>query len=801
MQSTNHSAARQGSIYPFDFERKLGFDQIRQRLHGYCLSSLGRSLVDNIYFSADGDEINQLLRRAREFKDILERSENFPLWNWYDPTSLYPTIAIMDSFIEAEVLYLLTQSLQAALDSVDFLNKEPEKYPYLHQLTLPLPLPRQTVQFIFSVLDDKGMIKDSASADLRKTRENLRRQEHRVRNLVDHLFKEAVSKGWVPDGMLPVIRGGRVVIPILAEYKRKVRGVIMDESATGQTVYMEPTEVIEANNEIRDLELAVRREEIKILRAITAMLRERIQEVKLIFNFLAQLDFNQAKARLALEIDADIPQLVQWPALDWVEARHPLLVIGHKDKKPVVPLNITLTGVSRFLLVSGPNAGGKSVCLKTVGLIQYMMQCGLLVPVHNRSLTGVFNAIFLDIGDQQSIENDLSTYSSHLKNMAYFIARAGAGTLVLMDELGAGTDPAFGGGIAEAILGGLVRNKVWGVATTHYYNLKLFADRQEGVLNGAMLFDSRKLEPLFILEMGKPGSSFALEIAKKTGLPPAVIKEAEENIGQELTGLEALMKKVSDERESLLGRERGVAAKEKEYNSLLAKYHQLVIDIESKKKEIINKAKEEAALLLKQSNKEIEKTIRHIRENNAEKKETKKVRLNLRGLESKVRPEQEVGKQEPVAVTINSGDVVRMVGHESTGKVVAIQGDVATVQFGDMRSQIKLVRLIKSTPGEGQPRKGFVRTGGIDTVARQADFKSTLDVRGKRAEEVVLLLDQFLDNAIILSHTELRILHGKGEGVLRKVVRERLKQSKWVADFGDEHVERGGDGVTILRLK
>lgn len=800
MQATNHNAARQESIYPLDFERKLAFDQLRQRLHGYCLSSLGRGLVDNLYFSSDGDEINRLLRRVREFKDILERADPFPLWNGYDPTSLYPTIAVVDSFIEAEELYLIGQSLQSAIDSVDFLNKEPGKYPYLHQLTSSLPLPRQAVGFIFSVLAGKDMIKDSASADLRSTRENLIKQEHRIRNLVNHLFKEAESKGWIPDGMSPVVRSGRVVIPILAEYKRKVKGVIMDESATGQTVYMEPTEVIEVNNEIRELELAVRREEIKVLKAVTAMLREHIREVKLTFNFLAQLDFNQAKARLAMEIHADIPQLVQEPTLDWVQARHPLLVIGHKDKKPVVPLNLRLTEASHFLLVSGPNAGGKSVCLKTVGLIQYMVQCGLLVPLHHQSVVGVFTAIFLDIGDQQSIENDLSTYSSHLKNMAHFIARADARTLVLMDELGAGTDPAFGGGIAEAILASLVRKKVWGVATTHYYNLKLFADRQEGIINGAMLFDSRKLEPLFILEVGKPGSSFALEIAKKTGLPSEVIEAAEKNIGQELTGLENLIKRVSDERESLLRRERAVAARETEYNSLLAKYHQLVYDIESRKKEIINKAREEAALLLKKSNKEIEKTIRHIKENKAEKKETKKVRMNLQGLERKVKAEKEEEKEHLVPIGVNAGDVVRMAGHEVTGKVVSIQGDLATVQFGDMRSQVKLSRLIKSAHKENQ-KKGFAIVGGIDTVARQAHFKTTLDVRGKRAEEVMILLDQFLDNAMILSHTELRILHGKGEGVLRKIIREHLKLNKSIASFGDEHVERGGDGITVLRLK
>ena len=800
MQAANHNAIGQGHIYPPDFERKLGFDQIRQRLRGYCLSSLGHSVVDQLCYCSDGGEIDRLLHRAREFKDILERSEPFPLWNWYDPSPLYPIIAIGDSFIEAEVLYWMAQSLQSASDSVDFLTKEPDKFPYLHQLTLSLPLPKQIVRFIFSVLDDKGEIKDSASKDLRHIRERLRKEEHRVRNLVEHLFKEAAAKRWVPEGMSPVVRGGRVVVPILAEYKRKLKGIIMDESATGHTVFMEPTEVIEANNEIRELELAQRREEIKILKAITAMLREQLDEVKSAFNFLAQLDFNQAKARLAVEIEGDIPRLIRGPALDWTQARHPLLLISHKDKKPVVPLNIKLTDDSRFLLVSGPNAGGKSVCLKTVGLVQYMIQCGLLVPLDGQSVAGVFKNIFIDIGDQQSIENDLSTYSSHLKNMGYFIAHADAGSLVLMDELGAGTDPAFGGGIAEAILRSLVRKKVWGVATTHYYNLKLFADRGEGIRNGAMLFDSRKLEPLFILEVGKPGSSFALEIARKTGLPQDVIEEAEGNIGKELTGLETLMKKVSDDRERLLSRERAVASKEKEYSSLLAKYHQLVFDVESRKKEIINKAREEAALLLKQTNKEIEKTIRHIKENRAEKKETRKVRQGLEGLGKTVRP-VEAKMDAPSTAPLAEGDHVKIEGQHGVGKIISLKGTKAIVQFGNMRSSLKASKLVRADAKAILPQTTAVRSLGIDIISKQAGFSSTLDVRGSRVEEIIPLLDRFLDDAVLLGHSELRILHGKGEGVLRKVIREELQRNKRVESFADEHVERGGAGVTLVVLK
>ncbi|MEQ8363631.1 MAG: Smr/MutS family protein [Cyclobacteriaceae bacterium] len=785
-------------VYPFDFETKLGFDQIRQRLNGYCISTLGRNEVEKIRFRTEYDKVKELLDQGSEFKSIKERGIPFPLSQYYDPSELYPVVAIEDSFIEAESLREIALSIQVIEDCVGFLKKEQGNYPNLFQLSLSVALDGVIKEKINATIDDMGKLKDNASPDLNRIRKKLRDEAGKARRLVDQMFREAVGNGMVPEGSSPVIRDGRVVIPVLSEFKRKVKGVIMDESATGQTVYMEPTEVIEANNEIRNLELEERREAIKILRRLTTLLRDHLPDIKLGFVFLGQLDFIQAKTRFSFDIEANTPQLVAKPKLAWVNARHPLLFLSHKGKSPVVPLNIDLKEDERFLLVSGPNAGGKSVCLKTVGLLQYMVQCGLLIPLDEKSEVGIFHHIFLDIGDQQSIENDLSTYSSHLRNMRHFVDRANEDTLVLMDELGAGTDPNFGGGIAEAILKTLVEKGVWGVATTHYYNLKLYADHNMGIRNAAMQFDSKNLEPRFILDIGKPGSSFALEIARKTGLG-RIIKEAENIIGKDLTGLETLIKKVSDEKQELIKREREVRDKEIKYNELLNKYDQLNQELESKKKEIINKAKEEAAGLIQQTNREIEKTIRHIKENRAEKKETRRVRQSLEGLKENVRPSIDRSVA-PVDEKIEEGDYVRMVGQDVTGRVVSLKGKSAVVEFGDMRSSIKVEKLVKSSAREDKAVKSR-RSFGVDLLAKQTGFNTTLDVRGMRVEEIIPVLDQFLDDAVLLGHGGLRILHGKGEGVLRGVVRDRLKLNKSVVSFGHEHIERGGDGITTVVLK
>jgi DNA mismatch repair protein MutS2 len=785
-------------VFPSEFEQKLGFDQIRHRLKNYCLSPLGIGRVDQMNFSFDFEIILTQLKQNLEFKNILEKDEEFPSTHYIDPTEYFKTAAIEGAFLEQEAFYEILRSLQTIVACKKFLESNHEVYPELGKLTQPVSVSSALVKSIESRFDEKGHVRDNASPELGRIRKRIRDEQSRVKHLIDQLFRQAVGNGWVPEGISTTIRDGRLVIPVLAEHKRKISGFIMDESATGQTVYLEPAQALEANNEIRDLIHAERREIIKILRELTTLVRENLPELRDAYYFLALLDFTRAKAKFSRDIGAELPRLANGPDLNWMHARHPLLYLSLKGKREVVPLTIDLTNQKSFLLVSGPNAGGKSVCLKTVGLIQYMAQCGLLVPLHDKSTVGIFKKIFLDIGDQQSIENDLSTYSSHLKNMAFFLNHSDENTLVLLDELGAGTDPNFGGGIAESVLMGLLNQKVWGVATTHYYNLKVFASNHSGIRNGAMQFDAKKLEPLFQLDIGKPGSSFALEIATKTGLSNEIIRQAETLIGKELTGLESLMKTVAEEKQSLENRTREIGLREKKLTETLARYDALNLELNSKKKEIIEKAKSEASHLLKETNREIEKTIRHIRENKAERKETRKVRDGLQNVAQKVKPEIPVRIQSD---KIEIGDYVRLVGQEVSGKVISIKDNMALVQFGDLRSQIETKRLIRSDQAISNPAFARIKKSGLDISQKQSLFVNTLDIRGKRVEEVNSALDQFIDDAILLGHAEVKILHGKGEGVLRKVVRERLKGNKAIASVANEHVERGGDGITVVILK
>lgn len=786
-------------IFPSEIEQRLSFDQIRLRLINYCQGPLGVQQVEMMRFSSNYSAIYTLLRQNLEFKLILESGKEFPSTVHSNPDEHFKRASIEGSYLEEDAFQQLIKSLLIISECKQFFKQHQESYPELFKLSSVIVDPAMLIKSLQNKFDDHGLIRDSASVELSRIRKSLHAEQSRVKRLMDQLFRHAADQGWVPEGVSAAVRDGRLVIPVLAEHKRKIKGFVVDESATGQTVYLEPAEVLEANNEIRDLQHAERREVIKILKELTSLLRVHLPDVYPAFHFLGVIDFTRAKAKFSMDIRAEMPQLKDCPDLNWLQARHPLLFLSLKGKREVVPLTIDLTNENPFLLISGPNAGGKSVCLKTVGLIQYMVQCGVLPSLHDKSSVGIFKNIFLDIGDQQSIENDLSTYSSHLKNMNFFIHQSDSKTLVLMDELGSGTDPNFGGGISESILTDLTEKRVWGVATTHYYNLKLFASNHQGIRNGAMQFDTKKLEPLFKLEIGKPGSSFALEIARKTGLPTTTMQRAEKIIGSELTGLETLMKSVAEEKQLLDKRKREIEQSEKKLKETLSHYQTLSTELEGKKKEIINKAKEEASLLLKQTNREIEKTIRHIRENKAEKKETRKVREGLQSLVSKV--DAPVKEADWKNVKIIEGDKVRLTGQEVTGTVLSIKEDFAIVQFGDLRSNVKLKKLVWSDLVEVSPAVTKARSLGLDVMRKQSTFVNTLDVRGKRVEEVIPVLDQFIDDALLLSQSELKILHGKGEGVLRKVVRDYLKKVKQVVSIADEHVERGGDGITVVVLK
>ena len=787
-------------IYPDTLEQRLGFDQIRLRLKSYCLSASGSALVDSMQFFTDVEFIRTLLKQTLELRQIQEKNENFPARHYYDATEWLDKIALEGNYIGVEEFLRLAMALETIIGMKTFLNKGKDVYPELWKLADPLQITTRLTDAIHEKIDDKAMVRDSASPDLGKIRKRLREEQSRLRRLADQLFRQAVAERWIPEGALPTVRDGRVVLPILAEHKRRMKGFILDESATGQTVFMEPAEMLDTNNEIRDLEHAERREVISILKALTTTMRAELPALRLSFQFLSRMDFIRAKAKFALEIEAEMPVIGNGPELTWYNARHPLLYLSLRGKRDVVPLNIDLDPVDRLLLVSGPNAGGKSVCLKTVGLLQFMVQCGMLIPLSERSRVGIFRDVFLDIGDQQSIENDLSTYSSHLRNMAVFLQSANDKSLVLLDELGSGTDPNFGGAIAEAVLEGLLNKRVWGVATTHYYNLKLFAGQQQGIRNAAMRFDNEHLQPLYILDIGKPGGSFALEIAKKTGLPNPTLEKAEQLVGKDLAGFETLVRNLEKERQELSEKIKRMEREETQLKQSLTKYQALSSELETRKKEIISKAKEEAAGLLKETNREIEKTIRHIRENKAERKETMKVRQNLQALHQRV-GQKKPERTETIKTPIKEGDRVRIIGQEGSGVVIALKDKTASVQFGELKSLIQVSKLEKVTASMEKEVSARTRSSGINLYEKQARFNPTLDVRGKRVEEVVPLLDQFLDTALLLGHGELRIIHGKGEGVLRKVIREQLARVREVATFHDEHIERGGDGITIVVLK
>lgn len=784
-------------LFPADLEKRLGFDVIRGRLESYCLSAPGKAAVQQMQFSDVRGDILPLLEQSGELRQWLDRGDPFPIAAYADPQAWWPVMIVEGAFLEVSDIYEILLALRTLREVVISIEQRKADFPALYRLIEPVQVPVKLLQALSSRFDERGNLADHASPELAHLRRRLREEEAKVRRLSERLFRQAADAGWVPEGLSATLRDGRVVIPVLAEHKRKIKGLVVDESSTGQTVFMEPVEVLEANHEIRDLQLAERREIIRILREMTGMLRVHQHDLKRGYEMLATADFTHAKARLAIDLGAVLPVVQQQPVLRWQQARHPLLILSLRGKRPVVPLNLTLDGPDHFLLVSGPNAGGKSVCLKTVGLIQYMLQCGLLVPMESHSHVGLFSKLLVDIGDQQSIENDLSTYSSHLRNMKLFTEAADPQTMVLLDELGSGTDPNFGGGIAQAVLGALVAGKCWGIATTHYHNLKVFAGNTPGIVNGSMLFDAARLQPLYVLEVGKPGSSFALEIARKIGFPESLLQRAEAIIGKDVAGLEKLIKQVAEDQQEVQRRGRQLVQQESELAALRARYTKLTDELEARKKEIIERAKLEATHLLKETNREIEKTIRHIKENKAEKKETNKVRASLKVLTTKVAAPKVMAE----SVVLKVGDKVRIRGQEVTGTLLEINGKQTVVRFGEIRTVAKLEQLVRSDQAADDPVVKIARSVGLDIRQKQAMFSTTLDVRGKRVEEVLPQLTQFLDDALLLGHGELRILHGKGEGVLRQVVRDVLKRNKHVASFADEHVERGGAGITVVVLK
>ncbi|MDR6563218.1 MULTISPECIES: endonuclease MutS2 [unclassified Arcicella] len=811
-------------LYPQNIEQKLGFDRIREHLNELCVSSLGRAFVNKIRFADNYDLIQKMIRQVAEMKDILQfEPQAFPAQNYLDVNHQLSKAAIEGAFLTEEEFFDLKLSLRTIQECLRFFdNKEPEAYPQLRELvgtafSADLNL-RQILDSLDKVIDDRGKLKDNASPELQAIRRRIQSQEIELRKKLESILKMARSNGWISDDFSLTLRGGRMVIPIAAEHKRKIKGFVHDESDTGKTVFMEPTEVLEANNEIRELESAERREIIRILMELTTRVRPHVPVLRKAYTFLGIIDFIRAKARLAIEINGIAPLSLNSQIVDWKNAVHPLLFLSFKKQgKKVQPLSITLDSDQRILLISGPNAGGKSVTLKTLGLVQYMYQCGLLVPMAEHSTIGIFRSVFIDIGDEQSLENDLSTYSSHLTNMKYFLINSDRKTLFLIDEFGTGTEPTLGGAIAESILEDLNRSGAYGAINTHYTNLKTFADRTKGLVNGAMRYDAEHLEPLYELEIGKPGSSFAIEIAYKIGLPKAIIDKSKQKIGNQQVSFEKLIKELEIEKKVFADKNVENAQKQRKLDQLLEQYNSLKTYLDTEKKTILNTAKVQAKELIKNTNQKIEATIKEIREQGAEKLATKEIRQDLVDFQEslvlekvaakKPSPKEEKEKEEREEIEvilgeISVGSLVRIKGQEALGEVLSLRGKDAEIAIGDLKTTVKINRLEKISRKEFKQRTTSVtKIVGVDMNDKLMNFSFNLDLRGKRGEEALVEVDKFMNDAIMVGYNELRIVHGKGDGILRNLIRQHLRGYKQVANTQDEHADRGGAGVTLVSMK
>ncbi|WP_080238941.1 endonuclease MutS2 [Spirosoma rigui] len=805
-------------LYPTTLESKLGFDKIRELIKQACISPLGQDYVDRVRFSDNHALIDKLLRQTYEFKQIVQYENDFPQSNYIDVREQLSRARVEGLALTEAEFFDLKLALRTIQDCLRFLEKREDEtpFPYLKELAGPVAVDKGLVASLDRIIDDRGLVRDSASPELASIRRRIISEQSNLRKRLDTIVRQARQNGWIPDDLNLTVRGGRLVIPIAAEHKRKIKGFVHDESQTGQTVFLEPAEVFDANNEVRELEYAERREIYRILLALTDQIRPHLESLKRAVNFLGQIDFIRAKAKLAIQLDAGMPMFHNRPVMNWTNARHPLLHLSFaKQGKSVVPLSIELNEQQRILIISGPNAGGKSVALKTIGLIQYMLQCGLLVPLVEYSDVGVFQNLFIDIGDEQSLENDLSTYSSHLTAMKQFLIGAHKRTLFLIDEFGTGTEPGLGGAVAESILEDLNKSGAYGVINTHYTNLKVFADKTPGLVNGAMRFDGEHLEPLYQLETGRPGSSFAFEIAQKIGLPKGVIDRAKEKLGTQQVNFEKLLKELDIEKRVFAEKNLEISINQRKVAQQLAEYTALKTRLDNEQKQLINDAKQKAKALVQEANQRIETTIREIKENKAEREPTKQVRQELERFEQKdLKPEAIVPVEKPRPTepefesdngVISVGSYVRITGQNTIGEVLSLRGKDAEVRIGDLKSNIKLNRLEKvsrKTFKEATDvRDDRPRSQGMDMNEKMLNFSFNLDIRGKRGEEAIGEVDRFFDDALMLGYPELRIVHGKGDGILRTLVRNHLRGYKQVGKMEDEHADRGGAGVTIVKMK
>ncbi len=826
-------------IYPDNFEQKIDFVRVREAVKGCCLGEVGRWLTDKMRFMPKAADVRNRLAEVSEFIQLLQSQVDFPTDYFFDLRPLFDKMRVEGSFAEAEEIFNLYRSLSTVKAIARFFAKEEntERYPSLSAIAANVTVHTYVTDSIEHIMSRQGQIRDNASPELAAIRRELAEKQGAASKLIRRIITDAQQEGWVePDATLAV-RDGRLVIPIAASQKRRIMGIIHDESATGKTCYVEPAPVVEINNALLELESAERREIIRILRTLTDNLRPYTDDLDDALMFLGITDFIRAKARYALQIGAAVPHLSDKPLIDWRDARHPILQEAFREAgRTLVPLNIALDEASRILVISGPNAGGKSVCLKTVGLLQYMLQCGLPVPMEPTSHAGIFTNLFIDIGDEQSIDNDLSTYSSHLLNMKHFVRNADGRTLILIDEFGTGTEPMLGGAIAEAILDRLNQAKVFGVITTHYTNLKHFAAGHDGIVNGAMLYDTNRMEPMFVMEMGKPGSSFAFEIAYKIGLPQDVIDDARSKVGEEHLNFDKHLREIARDKYYWERKRENIRKIERRLEEMMETEKRELDETKRFRKELMTKSKDDAKRLLADSNRLIENTIRQIRESQAEKEKTKQARQQfdearqameqtnddeerilqkikkLKERENRVRTSKSKQDAQLKAADVveerqrdfTIGMPVRIEGQTTVGEIMELNGKNAVVAFDNLYMNVEISRLQHLTDDEKKKLRKSVRQGSLqqsyELNQRRLSFKPGLDVRGMRAEEAVSRVAAFIDEAVMVGVFEVKILHGKGNGILRNVVREYLQTVDVVTSVRDEHVDFGGAGITVVEL-
>lgn len=852
-------------LYPHNFEFKIGFSSIREELLGYCSSTLGQSIIQNIEATNDYALIVKSLSEVREMINLISSASVLPSLQLVDCRQLLHELRPGGSFLEEEALVDLRHMLIALHDLHKFFTETSTEgdrqdeslsyvYPSLSKLYFDAPTFPKIEQALTSLLDTEGKIKDTASKELRRIRQELRECERSLSGMLARIVSNARREGWIDLDVQPAMRDGRLVIPVQPQHKRRIKGIVHDESATGKTVYIEPVEMVEANNRIRELEGEERREIIRILIEIANKLRPNITHLLRAYELLAYTDAILAKARWARTYEAISPAIVDNPHLEWYSARHPLLMHSLKAQgREVVPLDIKLTeDEGRLLIISGPNAGGKSVCLKTVGLLQYMIQCGLPIPIGETSTVGIFNHFFIDIGDEQSLEDDLSTYSSHLKNMKYFDRYSDDKTLILIDEFGGGTEPTIGGAIAQALLHRFNESRAYGVITTHYQNLKNFAEDTDGLINGAMLYDRHEMRPLFKLSIGRPGSSFAIEIARKIGLPEDVIAEASEIVGSEYIDMDKFLQDIIRDKRYWETKRQSIRKEERTLQEAAARYTIEAEETEKQRRAILAEARREARKIVDEANGRIERTIKEIREAEAEREITLGIRQSLKVYQEELEEEividtkarekaqREVEKllrrrerkqkgeksgqseaevaqhfrvatklakrEEQKDTTFKVGDYVRLDGQKTVASIISLNAKDATIALGMIKMTVTLDKLrpvsdkeVTRVQSQQKSSSSSSSKSVIDQIHdKRLHFKQDIDLRGMRVGEGVEAVRYYIDDAIQLGISRVRILHGTGTGALKQAIREYLKTVRGVKRVADEHVDFGGAGITIV---